>query len=238
MCGYALSESPYGMIWPRGTRPYGTLGSPRQHPTLGHVNDARVVRDGRRSRPARSASSSCATRRSCTATTTCPTRPSACCSTTAGCAPATSCTTNDDGTYTFVGRKKEVIRRRGENLSPAEVEEALESHPDVAEAAVVGVPSELSEEEVKAFVVLAGGRPTSPPCASTRPQRLTRFKVPRYIEAVDELPHTPTGRVAKHELPRDRTARRDGLRGRRGERMSDGLAAHEHRRPPTPTRSP
>ncbi len=107
---------------------------------------------------------------------------------------------DDDGTYTYVGREKEVIRRRGENLAPAEVEEALVSHPDVAEAAVVGVPSELSEEEVKAFVVLLDGKPTSRPSATTRRERLTRFKVPRYIEAVHELPHTPTGRVAKHEL--------------------------------------
>src|SRR5204863_6819340 len=66
-------------------------------------------------------------------------------------------TVDDGGTYTFVARKKEVLRRRGENLSPAEVEEALMSHPSVLEAAVVGVPSELSEEEVKAFVVAAPG---------------------------------------------------------------------------------
>ena len=41
-----MSETPYGMIWPHGERPFGTLGKPRQHPTLGHVNDARVIRDG------------------------------------------------------------------------------------------------------------------------------------------------------------------------------------------------
>ena len=46
-CGYALSESPYGLVWLHDTRPYGTLGSPRQHPELGHVNDARVLEDGR-----------------------------------------------------------------------------------------------------------------------------------------------------------------------------------------------
>src|SRR5262249_11329564 len=47
VCGYALSESPYGRIWPHGARPYGTLGTVRQHPTLGHVNDGRVL-DGER----------------------------------------------------------------------------------------------------------------------------------------------------------------------------------------------
>ncbi|MCA1842814.1 MAG: ATP-dependent acyl-CoA ligase, partial [Actinobacteria bacterium] len=109
-------------------------------------------------------------------------------------------------TYTFVGREKEIIRRRGENLSPAEVEEALAAHPAVAEVAVVGVPSELTEEEVKAFVVLAPGAEPDPPALHAwAAERLTRYKVPRYFEFVPELPHTPTGRVAKHQLPRERT---------------------------------
>ena len=78
------------------------------------------------------------------------------------------------------------------------------SHPSVLECAVVGVPSELSEEEVKAFVVPAAGRRswTSPSCARTRRRRLAAFKVPRYWQAVNELPRTPTSRVAKHRLPR------------------------------------
>ena len=113
---------------------------------------------------------------------------------------------NDDGTFTFVGRRKELIRRRGENLSPLEVEAVLESHADVVEAAVVGVPSELSEEEVKAFVVLTKANSVAP--AKLRDfvaERLASFKVPRYFEVVPELPHTPTGRIAKHELPKERT---------------------------------
>jgi crotonobetaine/carnitine-CoA ligase len=113
---------------------------------------------------------------------------------------------NGDDTYTFVGRKKEVIRRRGENLSPAEVETALQRHPDVAEAAVVGVPSDLSEEDVKAFVVAAPGRTVDVvDLHEFASQQLTRFKVPRYIEVVDELPHTPTDRIAKHRLELGRT---------------------------------
>jgi len=114
---------------------------------------------------------------------------------------------NPDGTLTFIGREKEVIRRRGENLSPAEVEEAMGAHPGVAEVAVVGVPSELTEEEVKAFVVPASGTDVDPAdLHAWASERLTRFKVPRYIELIAELPHTPTGRVAKHKLSRDRTA--------------------------------
>jgi crotonobetaine/carnitine-CoA ligase len=111
-------------------------------------------------------------------------------------------TLNDDGTYTFVARKKEVLRRRGENLSPAEVEEALVSHPSVLECAVVGVPSELSEEEVKAFVVPAPGAQLDfAALRSHAAALLASYKVPRFWQAIDELPHTPTTRVAKHLLP-------------------------------------
>ncbi len=149
-------------MWRRGERPYGTLGSARQHPELGDVNEARVIDGGAvgRGRGHR-ASSSCATRPSCAATSRCPTRRRRCC-TTVGCAPATWCATTATSTYTFVGRVKEVIRRRGENLSPAEVEAALERHPDVAEAAVIAVASELSEDDVKAFVVGRAGRDRRP----------------------------------------------------------------------------
>src|SRR2546430_13671288 len=114
---------------------------------------------------------------------------------------------NADETYTFLGRKKEVIRRRGENLSPAEVEQVLERHPDIAEAAVIGVPSDLSEEDVKAFVVPVDGR--SPDLAAVHAfaqERLARFKVPRYIDVVAELPHTATDRLAKDKVPRERDA--------------------------------
>ncbi len=101
-----------------------------------------------------------------------------------------------------MARKKEVLRRRGENLSPAEVEEALMSHPSVQEAAVVGVPSELSEEEVKAFVVPATSDGVD--FAALRAHAATllaSYKVPRYWQAVADLPRTPTSRVAKHRLP-------------------------------------
>jgi crotonobetaine/carnitine-CoA ligase len=109
---------------------------------------------------------------------------------------------NPDGTYTFLGRKKEVIRRRGENVAPAEIEEALGSHPAVLEVAVVGVPSELSEEDIKAFVVLREGAEADlDELRDWASQRLTAFKVPSEYELLDELPHTATGRVAKHRLP-------------------------------------
>jgi crotonobetaine/carnitine-CoA ligase len=220
VCGYALSESPYGLIWRHGTRPYGTLGSIRQHPTLGEVNEGRVLIDGRPAQPGEVGELELRNPAVMKGYWGMPEE------TDRVLRPDGWLRTGDlvevgaDGTFTFVGRQKEVIRRRGENLAPGEVEDALAAHPDVVEAAVIGVPSELSEEEVKAFVVLRGAPAgTSGSGGAKEPgrradlaalhdflgRRLTRFKVPRYLEVVDELPHTPTGRVAKHQLSRDRT---------------------------------
>jgi carnitine-CoA ligase len=202
VCGYALSESPYGLIWPHGSRPYGTLGAARQHPTLGHVNDARVhqadehgvgelelrnpaIMRGYYEMPAETAAVVVD----------------------GWLRTGDLVTPNEDGTFTFVGRKKEVIRRRGENLSPTEVEAVLEQHVDVAEAAVIGVASDLSEEDVKAFVVPVDDRTIDIAALDGFARgRLARFKVPRYYEVVANLPHTPTGRLAKHRLPSERTA--------------------------------
>jgi len=206
VCGYALSESPYALIWRHGERPYGTLGSARQHPTLGHVNDARAIDDGRVVGPGETGELELRNPAIMRGYYEMPDE------TTAVIVDGWLKTgdlvrVNDDETYTFLGRKKEVIRRRGENLSPAEVEQVLERHPDVVEAAVVGVPSDLSEEDVKAFVVAADGR--APDVAAVHAfarERLAAFKVPRYIEVVAELPHTATDRLAKHQLSRERNA--------------------------------
>ncbi len=206
VCGYALSESPYGTIWPHGSRPFGTLGTIRQHPRLGTVNEARVMLDGTELADGGVGELELRNPAVMRGYWEMPDE------TAEAVGPGGWLRTGDlvhrspDGTYTFVGRRKEVIRRRGENVAPAEIEEALCSHPDVTEAAVVGVPSELSEEEIKGFVAVAD--PATADLASIRDAAaalLTAFKVPRYLEAVAELPHTPTGRIAKHELPRERT---------------------------------
>jgi carnitine-CoA ligase len=193
MSGYAMSETPYGTVWARGTRPYGTIGSPRQHPTLGHVNDARVNDDGELElrNPA-----------VMKGYWGMPEETERVLGADGWLKTGDLVTANPDGTYTFRGRKKEVIRRRGENVAPAEIEEALVSHPDVLEAAVIGVPSELSEEDIKAFVVLRDGAEADfDALREWAGERLTAFKVPSQYEALDELPLTATGRVAKHRLP-------------------------------------
>jgi crotonobetaine/carnitine-CoA ligase len=191
--GYALSETPYGMIWPRGTRPYGTLGVPRQHPRLGQVNEARVSADGELElrNPA-----------VMKGYWGMPEETQAVLSADGWLKTGDLVTANPDGTYTFAGRRKEVIRRRGENVAPAEIEDALVAHPDVVEAAVIGVPSELSEEDIKAFVVMRDGASADlDELRDWASRRLTAFKVPSQYEVLDELPLTATGRVAKHRLP-------------------------------------
>jgi crotonobetaine/carnitine-CoA ligase len=204
-CGYALSETPYGLIWRHGSRPYGTLGSPRQHPALGHVNDARVLDD--EGKPVAAGEAGELELRNPAVMRGYFEMPdeTAAVIVDGWLRTGDLVVDNGDETYTFVGRKKQVIRRRGENLSPTEVEAVLDSHPDVAESAVVGVPSELSEEDIKAFIVPMPAREVDLGALRTfAAERLAHFKVPRYFEAVDELPHTATGRLAKHRLDRAR----------------------------------
>jgi crotonobetaine/carnitine-CoA ligase len=202
VCGYALSESPYGLIWPHGSRPFGTLGRPRQHPRLGTVNHARAVTgDGRQAGPGEVGELHL---RNPTLTPGYWGMPEETARVIVDGWLHTGdlVTVDADGGYTFVARATEVIRRRGENLSPAEVEEVLAAHPAVAECAVVGVASELSEEEVKAFVVAAPGEAVDFGSLRTWVAgRLAAFKVPRYWQALAELPRTPTARVARHRLP-------------------------------------
>ena len=200
--GYAMSESPYGLIWPHGTRPFGTLGAPRQHPRLGVVNHARVIDEAGQEVGPGGTGELLLRNPVLTRGYWGMPEETARAFTDGWLHTGDLVTVDPSGTYTFVARKKEVLRRRGENLSPAEVEEVLEEHPDVLETAVVGVPSELSEEEVKAFVVpVPGHQPDFAELRAFTAGRLAGFKVPRYWQLIDELPRTPTARVAKHRLP-------------------------------------
>ncbi|OGQ83054.1 MAG: hypothetical protein A3F90_19975 [Deltaproteobacteria bacterium RIFCSPLOWO2_12_FULL_60_19] len=111
---------------------------------------------------------------------------------------------DDDGFLYFIDRKKDVIKRGDENISAEEVERVLNSHPLIAESAVIGVPDPIRQEEVKACIVLKppATLETLPPeeiwafCS----QHLAAFKIPRYLEYRDSLPKTPSSKVQKGVL--------------------------------------
>ncbi|MDV3128637.1 AMP-binding protein [Mycobacterium sp. 21AC1] len=214
--GYALSETPYGLIVPVDEPTvYGSMGIPRQHPTLGVVNEVRVVdADGHEvadgtigelelRNPAITpgyfgkTTESAEIRRGGWLRT------------------GDLAVRRPDGHFFFSGRAKEVIRHKGENLSPAEVENAIGTHPAVSAVAVIGVPSSLSEEDVKAFVQLKPGDTASPAeIAQWSATKLPPYKRPRYIEIVAEFPLTDTQKIAKARLPRGRSAAEADLAAR------------------------
>jgi acyl-CoA synthetase (AMP-forming)/AMP-acid ligase II len=108
---------------------------------------------------------------------------------------------DEDGYLYIVGRMKEVIIRGGNNVHAVDVEGAIHEHPDVIEAAVVGIPHEVLGEDVAAFVVVRPG--TTLPSEELQGflrERLADYKVPRAVTFVDELPRNATGKVVKRLL--------------------------------------
>ena len=113
-----------------------------------------------------------------------------------------------DGFFWFVARKKDIIRKRGENISGAELDRVISGHPDVLEAAAIPVPAELGEDDILVAVVAQPGSSLDAQAIATWcRERLAPIKVPRYVVFVDELPHTPTHRVAKFKMRSDATLR-------------------------------
>ncbi|MGH8748842.1 MAG: AMP-binding protein [Burkholderiales bacterium] len=111
-----------------------------------------------------------------------------------------------DGYYYFVARKKDIIRRRGENISGAEIDRVAGDHPAVVQCAAIPVPSELGEDEILLAVVRKPGAELSAQeIAEWCARRLAPIKVPRYVAFVDSLPQTATHRVAKFKLRGDKT---------------------------------
>lgn len=109
-----------------------------------------------------------------------------------------------DGYFWFVGRSDDVIKASGYRIGPFEVESALQSHPAVAESAVVGIPDELRGTIVKAFVVLAPGYVPSDALVTDLQEHVKRetapYKYPRAVEFLDELPKTVSGKIRRVDL--------------------------------------
>jgi crotonobetaine/carnitine-CoA ligase len=108
---------------------------------------------------------------------------------------------DEDGYLFFVGRKKDVIRRKGENISAVEVERQVNSHPAVSISAAVPIPDSLAEEEVKIFVVLEQGTTLEhQELLDHLTEIMPKFMLPRYIEFVPALPMTPSMKIEKATL--------------------------------------
>jgi long-chain acyl-CoA synthetase len=108
---------------------------------------------------------------------------------------------DDDGYFYIVGRKKELIIRGGYNVYPRELEEVLHEHPEVAEAAVVGIPHPGLGEEVGAAVALKPGvTTTAEEIRAYMKDRVAAYKYPRYVWLVDELPKNATGKIQKNAI--------------------------------------
>ena len=205
--GFGMTETCYGTIEqidvPR--RP-NSSGLPRQHPDQRFVNQVSIVDDQGNSCAGWPGRRDCCQKSGHDAGVTGEMRSS----------PGWPCGTaglytgdlgwlDDDGYLYFVDRKKDVIRRRGENISSQEVEDVIKRHPGVLDCAVIAVPSELAEDEVKAYVLPRPGAALEPQdvvywCA----ENLAYFKVPRYIELREDLPRTPSLRVRKDVLRQER----------------------------------
>ena len=108
---------------------------------------------------------------------------------------------DEDNFLYLVDRKKDMIISGGENIYSREVEDALHQHPDVVEAAVIGVPDEKWGEAVKAFIILApGARSTANAMIEHSRTLIARYKCPKHVEFVSELPRIASGKIDKIAL--------------------------------------
>jgi len=120
---------------------------------------------------------------------------------------------DEEGRLFVEGRDDEMIVSGGENVFPAEVEEVLAAHPDVAEVAVVGVPDEEWGQRLAAYVVARPGRRLSPDQVKSHVRsRLARYKVPRDVELLRALPRNATGKVVKKDLAHSTARKPSGTR--------------------------
>ena len=108
---------------------------------------------------------------------------------------------DEEGLFYFICRKAERIRVRGEMVSGFEVEEGILSNDDVEDCAVIGVPSPLGEEDVKAFIVLKSGKSLTQEAVQDHCRgRMAKYMIPAHVVFMDQIPRTPTGKPEKGKL--------------------------------------
>jgi len=105
-----------------------------------------------------------------------------------------------DGYCNITGRLKDVVIRGGENVYPREVEEYLYTHPAIADVQVVGVPDEKYGEELCACIIVRDSSVTEADIRQFCQGQIAHYKIPRYIDFVDEFPMTVTGKIQKYLL--------------------------------------
>lgn len=109
-----------------------------------------------------------------------------------------------DGNMTFHGRMTDNVRVKGENVTAFEVESVAGKHPDVEDCAMIGVKSDVGEQDIKLIVTSRAGAPLDPAALSAwLAERLAPYQNPRYIEIIDAFERTPSQRIMKHRLSRD-----------------------------------
>jgi crotonobetaine/carnitine-CoA ligase len=210
LSGYALTECPFGTIQPlHGIRKSKSIGLPRYHPEF--ENKIRVVDENGQEVPVGQVGELIIKNPTVTPGYFRNPEETKRAVRDGWLYTGDNASRDEEGYFYFVDRKKDVIRRRGENFSSIEVEDVLNSHPQVLECAVIGIPSELTDEEVKAYVVPRSGEKIEPAelfewCG----KKLAKFKVPRFLEFRDFLPKTPTHRVEKYKLREEKKDLRKG----------------------------
>jgi crotonobetaine/carnitine-CoA ligase len=116
---------------------------------------------------------------------------------------------DEDGYIHFMDRKKDMIKRGGENVAAIEVEYVISLHPKVQECAVIGVPDPVRDEAIKALIILKPGeKATDKEIINFCAERLAKFKVPSFVEFRDSFPKTSIGKIQKNLLKKEEEEKR------------------------------
>ncbi|MFC1798294.1 ATP-dependent acyl-CoA ligase [Thermodesulfobacteriota bacterium] len=204
LAGYALTECPFGTIQPlEGGRKAKSIGLPRSHPEF--ENEIRIVDEQDKELPAGCTGELIIRNPTVTPGYFKDPKENQKVLKDGWLYTGDNAYRDEEGHFYFVDRKKDVIRRWGENFSSLEIEQVLNAHPKILESAVIGVPSELSDEEIKAYLIPKPEEAIDPvEIFEWCEKKIARFKVPRYLELRKSFPKTPSHRVEKYKLRQEK----------------------------------